>query len=249
MTCRSCGAENRPGRLFCSECGASLAVDCPACGAANEPTDKFCGTCGAGLEAREPASTRAQEAASASTERRLVTVLFADLVGFTTISEHRDPEQVRELLSTYFERCRTLIQRYGGTVEKFIGDAVMAVWGAPLAREDDAERAVRAAIAVTNAITALGVELGMPALRARAGVLTGRAAVDRGAEGEGMVLGDTVNTASRLQSRTPACIRSRAASSPCTLGRRCASWPARAVPAAGPGSSRSSSAGSASSTW
>ncbi len=133
-------------------------------------------------------------------ERRLVSVLFADLVGFTTLSEHRDPEEVRDLLSHYFERCRTLIERYGGTVEKFIGDAVMAVWGTPVAREDDAERSVRAGLALTQAVALLGEEVAMPELRVRAGVLTGSAAVEVGAEGEGMVLGDTVNTASRLQS-------------------------------------------------
>jgi class 3 adenylate cyclase/tetratricopeptide (TPR) repeat protein len=130
----------------------------------------------------------------------LVSVLFADLVGFTTLSEHRDPEEVRELLSVYFDRCRGLIERYGGTVEKFIGDAVMAVWGTPVAREDDAERAVRAGLALTQSITAMGEEMGMPDLRVRAGVLTGNAAVELGSGGEGMVLGDTVNTASRLQS-------------------------------------------------
>ncbi len=128
-----------------------------------------------------------------------MSVLFADVVGFTTLSEHRDPEEVRELLSGYFDRCRSLIERYGGTVEKFIGDAVMAVWGTPVAREDDPERAVRAALALTQSVTALGEEVGMPELRVRAGVLTGNAAVEVGAEGEGMVLGDTVNTASRLQ--------------------------------------------------
>jgi class 3 adenylate cyclase len=128
-------------------------------------------------------------------ERRLVSVLFADLVGFTTLSEHRDPEEVRELLSRYFDRCRTLIERYGGTVEKFIGDAVMAVWGTPVAREDDAERAVRAGLALTQAVSELSEQL-----RVRVGVLTGSAAVDLGAQGEGMVLGDTVNTAARLQS-------------------------------------------------
>jgi class 3 adenylate cyclase/tetratricopeptide (TPR) repeat protein len=133
-------------------------------------------------------------------ERRLVSVLFADLVGFTTLSEHRDPEEVRELLSDYFDRCRSIIGRYGGTVEKFIGDAVMAVWGTPVAREDDAERAVRASLSLTQAVTLLGEEVGMPELQVRAGVLTGNAAVEVGAEAEGMVLGDTVNTASRLQS-------------------------------------------------
>ena len=91
-----------------------------------------------------------------------MTVLFADLVGFTTVSEHRDPDDVREMLSRYFERCRRLIERYGGTVEKFIGDAVMAVWGRPVALEDDAERAVSAALALTGAVAALGDELGVP---------------------------------------------------------------------------------------
>ncbi len=129
-----------------------------------------------------------------------MSVLFADLVGFTTLSEHRDPEEVRELLSVYFDRCRSLIERYGGTVEKFIGDAVMAVWGTPVAREDDPERAVRAALALTAMVSALGETVGMPELRVRAGVLTGSAAVEIGAEAEGMVMGDTVNTASRLQS-------------------------------------------------
>jgi class 3 adenylate cyclase/predicted ATPase len=127
-------------------------------------------------------------------------VLFVDLVGFTTLSERSDLEEVRELLSQYFDRCRLLIERYGGVVEKFIGDAVMAVWGSPVAREDDAERAVRAALSIAQAVNALGEEVGMPELRARAGVLTGNAAVQVGAESEGMVLGDTVNTASRLQS-------------------------------------------------
>jgi class 3 adenylate cyclase/tetratricopeptide (TPR) repeat protein len=133
-------------------------------------------------------------------ERRLVSVLFADLVGFTSLSESLDAEEVRDLLSGYFEICRRLIGRYGGTVEKFIGDAVMAVWGTPLAQEDDAERAVRAALELVQAVTDLGLQVGAPDLRARAGVLTGEAAVTLGAEGQGMVAGDLVNTASRIQS-------------------------------------------------
>jgi class 3 adenylate cyclase/tetratricopeptide (TPR) repeat protein len=131
-------------------------------------------------------------------ERRLVSVLFADLVGFTTISEGRDPEETRELLSRYFALAREIIDRHGGTVEKFIGDAVMAVWGAPVAREDDAERAVRAALSLVDEVKQLG-----PEINARAGVLTGEAAVTIGAQGEGMVAGDLVNTASRLQSVAP----------------------------------------------
>ncbi|HEY8634551.1 MAG TPA: adenylate/guanylate cyclase domain-containing protein, partial [Candidatus Dormibacteraeota bacterium] len=102
-----------------------------------------------------------------------MSVLFADLVGFTSLSESRDPEEVRELLSRYFAACRRLIGLYGGVVEKFIGDAVMAVWGTPVATEDDAERAVRAALDLVAAVQALGQEVGAEELRARAGVLTG----------------------------------------------------------------------------
>ncbi len=130
----------------------------------------------------------------------MVSVLFADLVGFTTISEARDSEEVRELLTKYFETSRRVIQRYGGVIEKFIGDAVMAVWGTPVANEDDAERAVRAALDLVDAVSALGEETSTPNLRARAGVLTGEAAVSLGAKDQGMVAGDLVNTASRVQS-------------------------------------------------
>ena len=145
------------------------------------------------VAAAAPAAAATQEPAAA--ERRLVSVLFVDLVGFTAASEGRDSEDTRELLSRYFDVARTVIERYGGTVEKFIGDAVMAVWGAPIAQEDDAERAVRAALDLTAAIPELD-----PLLRARAGILTGEAAVTLGATNQGMVAGDLVNTASRIQS-------------------------------------------------
>jgi class 3 adenylate cyclase/tetratricopeptide (TPR) repeat protein len=174
------------------------------CGAANQPGKKFCGDCGSALAAGAVSVAGMRATATArdlpTSERRLVSVLFADLVGFTTLSESRDAEEVRELLSTYFDTCSTLIGRYGGVVEKFIGDAVMAVWGTPVATEDDAERAVRAALDLTKAVAELGAEAGAPDLRARAGVLTGEAAVTLGAEGQGMVAGDIVNTASRIQS-------------------------------------------------
>jgi len=124
--------------------------------------------------------------------------MFADLVGFTTASEGRDAEETRELLTRYFEIARGVVERHGGTLEKFIGDAVMAVWGAPTAHEDDAERAVRAAMEIIAAVPSLGDE-GHP-IQARAGVLTGEAAVTIGATNQGLVAGDMVNTASRLQS-------------------------------------------------
>ena len=130
---------------------------------------------------------------------------------------------MRELLSRYFDTCRRLIELYGGTVEKFIGDAVMAVWGTPTATEDDAERAVRAALDLVAAVSALGDEVGAPELRARAGVLTGEAAVTLGAEGEGMVAGDLVNTASR----DPVARRARAR---CSSARRPAARPSRRSP-------------------
>jgi class 3 adenylate cyclase/tetratricopeptide (TPR) repeat protein len=127
-------------------------------------------------------------------ERRVVSILFVDLVGFTSLAEDRDAEDTRELLSRYFDLSNEVISRYGGTVEKFIGDAVMAVWGAPTAHEDDAERAVRAALDLVDAVVSLGT------VQARAGVMTGEAAVTIGATNQGMVAGDLVNTASRLQS-------------------------------------------------
>ncbi len=202
MICTSCGAENRAGRKFCAECAAPLALSCPACGAPNEPGERFCGECAAPLPAavvpgRPPAAGAEPPGPGPRplAERRLVTVLFADLVGFTSFAEERDPEEVREALSRYFDVAREVVNRYGGTIEKFIGDAVMAVWGAPSAREDDAERAVRAALELVDAVPGLG-----PSIAARVGVLTGEAAVTLGATGEGMVAGDLVNTASRLQS-------------------------------------------------
>jgi class 3 adenylate cyclase/tetratricopeptide (TPR) repeat protein len=194
-TCASCGAENSPGRKFCGSCGTPLSQECPECGAANEPGVRFCGECGTALEAGATPVASAVSRESPSAERRLVSVLFADLVGFTSASEGRDAEETRELLTRYFDTARTVIERYGGTVEKFIGDAVMAVWGTPVAQEDDAERAVRAALDLTAAVSELA-----PDVRARAGVLTGEAAVTIGAEGQGMVAGDLVNTASRIQS-------------------------------------------------
>ena len=197
-TCSNCGAENSAGIKFCGECGASLAVVCSACNTPNEAGRKFCGECGSALEVKV-AATSGSAAGPPVVERRLVSVLFADLVGHTAFSEGRDVEEVRDLLGRYFDEARTIVERYGGEVEKFIGDAVMAVWGAPAAREDDAERAVRAALDLVPAVSALGVEFGEPSLMARAAVLTGEAAVTVGARGQGMVAGDLVNTASRVQ--------------------------------------------------
>src|SRR5262249_21625088 len=112
MVCASCGNENPSGKRFCGDCGAALAAGCPACGAERPPGKRFCGDCGAEPAVEPPAAPREAPVA----ERRLVTVLFADLVGFTPLSESRDPEEVRELLSRYFDTTRRLIELYGGTV-------------------------------------------------------------------------------------------------------------------------------------
>src|ERR1051326_3090791 len=161
---------------------------CPKCGQENPEGFSFCGRCGSAL-ASEPSRE----------ERKVVTVLFADLVGFTGRSERLDPEDVRATLSPYYSRLRREIERFGGTVEKFIGDAVMAVFGAPAAHEDDPERAVRAALAIRDSARDDGIEL-------RIGIATGEALVNLGArpaEGEGMASGDVVNTAARLQAAAP----------------------------------------------
>jgi class 3 adenylate cyclase/tetratricopeptide (TPR) repeat protein len=207
VICASCGAQNDAGRKFCLECGTRLAATCPSCASPNPPAAKFCGECGSSLAAGDGGPTPSARTAPAArpapggpseapvAERRLVSVLFADIVGFTPFAEEKDPEEVRELLSRYFDLAREVIGRYGGTVEKFIGDAVMAVWGTPIAQEDDAERAVRAGLDLVDAVRVLG-----PEIRARAGIMTGEAAVTLGATDQGMVAGDLVNTSSRIQS-------------------------------------------------
>jgi class 3 adenylate cyclase/tetratricopeptide (TPR) repeat protein len=196
--CSNCGTDNEPGRKFCRECGTRLAAGCPNCGTPNAPDAKFCGECGTALvtDGARPANVQAVSPVERApvAERRVVSVLFADLVGFTPFAEERDAEETREALSRYFELAREVIARYGGTVEKFIGDAVMAVWGAPSATESDAERAVRAGLDLVGSVGSVG-----EGIQARAGVLTGEAAVTLGATNQGMVAGDLVNTAARLQ--------------------------------------------------
>ncbi len=166
-------------------------MDCRSCGAQNPQAARFCLSCGAALAAEPPARRE---------ERKVVTVLFADLVDFTARSEKLDPEDVEALLAPYHAQLRRELERFGGTVEKFIGDAVMAVFGAPVAHEDDAERAIRAALAIRDwAREQEGLEL-------RIGVNTGEALVSlaaRQGQGEGMVKGDIVNTAARLQVAAP----------------------------------------------
>jgi class 3 adenylate cyclase/tetratricopeptide (TPR) repeat protein len=170
---------------------------CSTCGRENPDDASFCASCGSPLD---------DTARSAREERKVVTVLFADLVGFTSRSERLDPEDVRATLTPYFARLREELERRGGTVEKFIGDAVMAVFGAPTAHEDDPERAVRAAFAIRDAMAEMNEHEPEVDLHVRIGVNTGEALVSLGArahQGEGMAAGDVVNTAARLQTSAP----------------------------------------------
>src|SRR5215475_6643894 len=163
--CARCGASLGEGHRFCRNCGAP-AGGCPSCGEPVIAGSRFCHACGRPMSAVTPAlpvTPRPAAAAAAGplAERRVCSVLFCDVVGFTPLSESRDPEAVRELLSRYFETARTVIGRYGGVVEKFIGDAVMAVWGTPVAAEGDAERAVRAGLDLVVSVAQLGADAGV----------------------------------------------------------------------------------------
>jgi class 3 adenylate cyclase len=170
---------------------------CPTCGRENPADARFCNGCGGPL---------APAASALAEERKIVTVLFVDLVGFTARAEKLDPEDVRAIQTPYFARVREAIESFGGTVEKYIGDAVMAVFGAPVAHGDDPERAARAAFALLDAVEQLNGARTDLDLQVRIAVNTGEALVSlaaNAAQGEGIVAGDVVNTAARLQSAAP----------------------------------------------
>src|SRR3954468_9004101 len=200
MTCSSCGFENTASARFCGQCGTRLELICPGCAEPVAPGLAFCTACGTRVAEVSMPAPAAPPAPVQGDERKVVTALFADLVGFTGHSEQLDPEDVRHMLRPYYARLRTELERRGGTVEKFIGDAVMALFGAPLAHEDDPERAVRAALAIRDWAREQGD------VQVRIAVTTGEALVLLGArpgEGEGMAAGDVVNTAAGLQSAAP----------------------------------------------
>jgi class 3 adenylate cyclase len=199
FSCPSCGHENEAGQRFCGSCGGRLVLTCEVCGGANPLDSRFCGNCGADLLASTASELSGEE-------RRVITVLFADLVGFTSRAERLDPEDVRAILTPYYARLRQEIEAFGGTVEKFIGDAVMAVFGAPVAYGDDPERAVRAALRIRDTVGEMNAADPGLELQLRIAVNTGEAIVALGArprDGEAMVAGDVVNTAARLQTAAP----------------------------------------------
>ena len=189
-----CGTRNPDGARFCQSCGSSLVPACPVCGAERPEGGRFCPSCGTPI---------LEEDVPAGQERRLVTILFADVSGSTALGEQLDPERLQEVLAAYFQAMRQEIEAEGGTVEKFIGDAVMAAFGVPIAHEDDPARALRAALRMRRRLDEVNASLDerfAVTLRIRTGVNTGEvlAATDP-RPGEPMVTGDAVNVAARLE--------------------------------------------------
>jgi class 3 adenylate cyclase/tetratricopeptide (TPR) repeat protein len=208
MRCSNCGSDNREGRKFCANCGAALTRTCPKCGSPNHPDEKFCGNCGAGLaEAAGPMGPEvASIAAFAGGERHHLTVLFCDLVGSTEIAAQLDPEDWRELVAGYHHAAAEAITRYGGQVAKYLGDGVMAFFGYPEAHDNDAERAVRAGLALLDTIAQLnrqsetGFSRSSPVqLAARVGIDSGAVVVGAGAGKVADVFGEAPNIAARVQ--------------------------------------------------
>src|SRR5690242_7280903 len=210
--CQNCGTENPAEARFCMSCGHALDAVCPICGTVNPPAARFCMSCGTALTPDAPPTPAPAPTAAAPPavsrpvdlppeERRQVTVVFADLSGYTAVAERMDPEAVKSFVDQALRRLGQEVDRFGGTVDKYIGDNVMAVFGAPVAHEDDSERAVRAALGMQEAMGEINEQTG-PArgvnLALRVGVNTGE--VVAGAVGDGYtVIGDTVNVAARLQ--------------------------------------------------
>jgi class 3 adenylate cyclase/tetratricopeptide (TPR) repeat protein len=220
MTCAACGSGNREERRFCARCGAPLVLSCPACGFVNEPNEGFCGGCGTALAAAplvapsfpEPQAYTPPHLAeriltsrsALEGERKLVTVLFVDVSGFTSLAERLDPEDVHALMARAFELMLAEVHRYEGTVNQFLGDGIMALFGAPLAHEDHARRAVLAALGIRGALRAFHDELERARrirFQVRLGLHTGLVVV--GSIGSDLrmdytAVGDTTNVAARL---------------------------------------------------
>lgn len=209
MKCLSCEHMNREGRAFCAQCGAALPVACKTCRFLNEPGDRFCGGCGTELRGGHgtgaepsPPPVRVEDEA----ERRPLTILFTDLVGSTEMSLRMDAEDLRDIIRGYQVSCARVIEQYGGFVARYMGDGIMAYFGYPQAHEDDAERAIRAALDIVEAVHALDADIGAEKgvqLAVRAGLASGQVVVGdligEGASEERAVVGDTPNLAARMQ--------------------------------------------------
>jgi len=202
--CVSCGQSSPSGLNFCGACGARLEQTCESCGASSPASFSFCGSCGASFEPEQaPAPEEPSLTQGAEEERKVATVVFADLEASTELASRLDPEDLRAVLGSYFAAMTEEIERHGGTVEKFIGDAVVGVFGAPVAHEDDPARAVQAALAMQARLPALNAQVAGRAggdLALRIGVNTGDVLAAHRAEHEGYVVGEPVNVAARLQS-------------------------------------------------
>ncbi|MFT5113275.1 MAG: class 3 adenylate cyclase/tetratricopeptide (TPR) repeat protein [Parasphingorhabdus sp.] len=209
MICSNCQQDNRPGRKFCSKCGSALNLNCSNCGFINDADDSFCGGCGSSLSGAATVNIGVHPSHASGitptshvreTQRRQVTVLFADLSGFTALTESVAQEDLHHIMLRYFTEADRIIIAYGGTIDKHIGDAVMALFGAPVAHENDTERAIRAALDLHQAMEQLSAELEL-SLKIHIGIASGlvmASDVNSGEHHEYTVLGDSVNLASRL---------------------------------------------------
>ena len=201
MRCRNCDCDIAEDARFCAQCGTRTAVSCPSCAAPVDFAHRFCQSCGARLPWAEekPTASKSLPQEDDDGERRQVTVLFGDLTGFTSLSENSDPEATHDLLNRYFESVDGVIGAYGGTIDKHIGDGIMAVFGAPTAHSDDPERAMRSAMAIHEVLAKFD-----PPLTAHVGIASGTVvASGTGSEThrEYTVIGDSVDLAARLQDR------------------------------------------------
>src|SRR6266511_2026043 len=198
--CVRCGVENPDRARFCLGCGAPLSAECASCGELNPAQARFCLACGAALAAEAPAAPPREL-------RKTVTGVFCDVTGSTTLGERLDPESLRRVMGRYFDEMGSVVERHEGTVEKFIGGAVMAVFGIPILHEDDALRAVRAAAEMRDRLAGLNEELERDwgvRIQVRTGVNTGEVVAGDSTGGQRFATGDAVNVAKRFEEAAPA---------------------------------------------
>ena len=203
MKCSRCQQGNRPGRKFCSQCGASLAIACASCGFSNEPGEKFCGGCGQPVALPPP--TPSSGPGPPAVERRQLTVMFCDLLGSTELSARLDPEELWEVVRAYQAACVEVIERFAGYVAQYLGDGLLVYFGYPAAHEDAAQRAVRTGLGILETVQMLNARLQQEKgveLAVRVGIHTGLVVVGELGDGvrhEQLALGETPNLAARLQ--------------------------------------------------